>query len=96
MVPGTFERIDKHASWRGFLIGDAPETLAGRAAPVGLLGFLTAIPLGLEQAADMQRRGLVLAFLISLRHPKEPLFRDTLQELEKDRQWLSRKEKSKN
>ena len=37
-----------------------------------------------------------LAFLIPRRHPRQALFRDTLSELEKDRQWLSKKDRPKN
>lgn len=51
VVPGTFTAQPKHVTLRGALIGgEAPE---GRAMPVSLLGFLTAIPRGLEQSADI-------------------------------------------
>jgi uncharacterized ion transporter superfamily protein YfcC len=50
LVPGTYESIPKHFSWRGLLLGDQ---VPGRATPVGLHGFLTAIPRGMEQAADI-------------------------------------------
>lgn len=50
VVPGTYESIPKHVSLRGALIGDDVE---GEATPVGLHGFLTAIPRGLEKAADI-------------------------------------------
>ncbi|MFH2051577.1 MAG: AbgT family transporter [bacterium] len=52
LVPGTFRHLDKDLSLEGVLLGggDAPD---GKAAPVGLQGFLTAIPRGMEQAADI-------------------------------------------
>ena len=50
LVPGTFEHLDKHYSVQGLLMGDEVE---GKATPVGLHGFLTAIPRGLEAAADI-------------------------------------------
>jgi len=50
LVPGTYAHVDKHYSLRGALLGDeAP----GRASPVGVMGFLTAIPRGMEAAADI-------------------------------------------
>ncbi len=50
LVPGTYESLPKHISVRGMLLGDDVE---GEATPVGLHGFLTAIPRGMEQAADI-------------------------------------------
>jgi len=50
VVPGTFEKVPKHYSLRGAVLGEQVE---GHATPVGLHGFLTAIPRGLEQAADI-------------------------------------------
>ena len=50
LVPGTFEHVDKHISLKGAILGDEVE---GKASPVGLRGFLTAIPRGLEEAADI-------------------------------------------
>jgi len=50
LVPGTFHHLDKHYSVRGLALGDEAE---GKASPVGLHGFLTAIPRGLEEAADI-------------------------------------------
>ena len=50
LVPGTYEHLDKHYSLEGLLLGDEVE---GKASPVGLHGFLTAIPRGLEAAADI-------------------------------------------
>jgi uncharacterized ion transporter superfamily protein YfcC len=48
--PGTFREIPKHYSLRGITLGDEA---SGKASPVGLHGFLTAIPRGLEQSADI-------------------------------------------
>lgn len=51
VVPGTFRPEPKAFSVRGALLGgEAPE---GRSMPVSLLGFLSAIPRGLEQSADI-------------------------------------------
>jgi len=50
LVPGTYERIDKQVSVRSVFLGDEVE---GAATPVGLHGFLTAIPRGMERAADI-------------------------------------------
>jgi uncharacterized ion transporter superfamily protein YfcC len=50
LVPGTFQPLEKHYSLQGLLLGDEVE---GKASPVGLHGFLTAIPRGLEAAADI-------------------------------------------
>jgi len=52
LVPGTYKSLDKHVTLQGVLLsrGDVPE---GKAAPVGLHGFLTAIPRGLEKQADI-------------------------------------------
>ena len=50
VVPGSYEAIPKHYSLKGVFLGDEVE---GKATPVGLLGFLTAIPKGLEQTADI-------------------------------------------
>ncbi|HPF36759.1 MAG TPA: AbgT family transporter [Candidatus Krumholzibacteria bacterium] len=52
LVPGTYRHLDKLVSAEGVLLGrgDTPED---RARPVGLHGFLTAIPRGLEKQADI-------------------------------------------
>lgn len=52
LVPGTYESLDKHVTWRGVLLGQG-ETPEGAAQPVGVHGFLTAIPRGLERQADI-------------------------------------------
>jgi len=53
VVPGTYSVIPKSYSLRGLLIDAAPPEGAPRAAPVSLHGFLTAIPRGLEDSADI-------------------------------------------
>ena len=53
LVPGTYEHRDKHFGWRGLLLGLDDPAAAGQATPVGLYGFLTAIPRGLEKQADI-------------------------------------------
>jgi uncharacterized ion transporter superfamily protein YfcC len=77
VIPGTYEKMAKHTSFKGVVIGDEQE---GKASPVSFLGFLTAIPRGMEQAADiiffifiiggafgiLQRTGTITAFLQSL------------------------------
>ncbi len=52
VVPGSYEVLEKHRSLDALLLASAP-TPEGMAAPVGLRGFLTAIPRGLEQSADI-------------------------------------------
>ena len=51
VVPGTYREIPKDYSLKGALIGEDGGDAAAR--PVGILGFLTAIPRGLEQSADI-------------------------------------------
>jgi uncharacterized ion transporter superfamily protein YfcC len=51
VVPGTFQSEPKQISIGGALLGgEAPE---GAARPASLLGFLSAIPRGLEESADI-------------------------------------------
>ncbi len=50
LVPGTFRHIDKNITLKGVLLDDPVE---GKATPIGLKSFLTAIPRGLEAAADI-------------------------------------------
>lgn len=50
VIPGSYQPIAKHYSVRGLLLGDE---VTGKATPVGLMGFLSAIPRGLEQTADI-------------------------------------------
>lgn len=78
VVPGSYERLEKVRSWEGLLW--AQEVGPGFAAPVGLQGLLTAIPRGLEAAADivfflfvlgavfgiLQRSGVIAAGLNAL------------------------------
>ncbi len=74
VIPGTFQKQSKHISLKGLFLGDAKE---GAASPVSILGFLTAIPRGMENASDiiffifiiggvfgiLQRTGTITAFL---------------------------------
>ncbi len=53
VVPGTFQAIPKHYSLRGVLLGDSEKAPEAYAEPVSIQGFLTAIPRGLEQSADI-------------------------------------------
>jgi uncharacterized ion transporter superfamily protein YfcC len=50
VIPGTFEPVAKHYSVGAALLGDDVE---GQATPVGLMGYLSAIPRGMEAAADI-------------------------------------------
>ncbi len=50
VVPGTYENIPKYISLRSISLGDGEE---GTASPTSLVGFLSAIPRGMEQAADI-------------------------------------------
>jgi len=50
VVPGTFEGVPKHISLQGAVLG---EDVPGHASPVGLMGVLSAIPRGMEAAADI-------------------------------------------
>lgn len=77
VIPGTFKEIPKSYSLKGVFLGDQVED---KASPVSLLGFLTAIPKGMEQAADiiffifiiggvfgiLQKTGTIIAFLQKL------------------------------
>lgn len=50
VVADSFTAVDKHYSVKGVFLPDAAE---GMASPVSALGFLSAIPRGLEAAADI-------------------------------------------
>ncbi|MBN2031540.1 putative basic amino acid antiporter YfcC [bacterium] len=77
VIPGTYEKIAKHVSLEGIVFGDPVED---QASPVSLLGFLTAIPRGMESASDiiffifivggvfgiLQRTGTITAVIQSL------------------------------
>jgi len=77
VVPGTYKELPKHISPKGVIIGDEVE---GEASPVSLFGFLSAIPRGMEEAADiiffifiiggvfgiLQKTGTIMAFIQKL------------------------------
>jgi uncharacterized ion transporter superfamily protein YfcC len=50
VLPGTCQEIDKHCSVKGALLG---EDQPGKATPVSLFGFLSEIPRGMPDAADI-------------------------------------------
>jgi len=50
VVAGTYETLPKHRSARGLVFADSVE---GTASPVGLEGFLSAVPRGMIAAADI-------------------------------------------
>ena len=51
LVPGTYEHLDKRVTPRSVLLGE--DAAEGEAVPVGLHGYLTAIPRGLEKQAGI-------------------------------------------
>jgi len=77
VVPGTYKELPKHISPKGVIIGEEVE---GKASPVSFFGFLSAIPRGMEEAADiiffifiiggvfgiLQRTGTIMAFIQKL------------------------------
>ena len=77
VTAGTYEPIPKRITLRGVVIGD-PED--GFASPVSIIGFLSAIPRGMERSAGiiffifiiggvlgiLQRAGVIAAFLHSM------------------------------
>jgi len=82
VVPGTYHHLEKNISLRSIILG---EQIPGKATPVGLHGFLTAIPRGMEAAADiiffifiiggvfgiLQRTGVITAAIGQLLHRLE-------------------------
>ncbi len=50
VVPGSYEKLDKHFSLKGIIFG---ENLEGKASPTSILGLFTAIPKGLNQSAAL-------------------------------------------
>ena len=77
VIPGTYQELPKHISAEGIIIGDKVE---GEASPVSLVGFLSSIPRGMEEAADiiffifmiggvfgiLQKTGTIMAFIQKL------------------------------
>ena len=77
VVPGTYKEIQKHISAEGVILGDEVE---GKASPVSLFGFLSSIPKGMQEAADiiffifiiggvfgiLQKTGTISAFIHKL------------------------------
>ena len=77
VIPGTYQELDKNYSITGMILTRENEEGAN---PVSLFGFLSAIPRGMEKAADiiffifiiggvfgiLQRTGTILAFLQKL------------------------------
>ena len=50
VIPGSFERLEKHYSLKGIIFG---ENIDGKASPTSFLGLFTAIPKGLNQSAAL-------------------------------------------
>ena len=79
VVPGTYENVPRQFSVRGIIFGEKEE---GRASPVSMIGFLTAIPRGMAGVADiiflifivggvlgiLQRTGTITAMIQWLLH----------------------------
>lgn len=77
VVPGTFKELPKAYSVTGLIL---PQEVEGQASPVSLVQFISAIPRGLEQTADiiflifliggvfgiLQRTGMITAIIHSL------------------------------
>ena len=76
VVPGTYEHLEKEVTIKGIILGD--ESI--EVSPVSITGFLTAIPRGLQESADivffifiiggvfgiLQKTGTILAILQAL------------------------------
>ena len=74
VIPGTYSELPKQYSVKGTILGEEVE---GKATPVSIVGFLSAIPRGMEEAADiiffifmiggvfgiLQKTGTIIAFL---------------------------------
>ncbi len=77
VIPGTYRTLPKHYSVKAILLGERVE---GKASPVSLIQLLSAIPRGMESAADiiffifviggvfgiLQRSGTIIAILHKL------------------------------
>jgi len=77
VVPNTYQEIPKHYSVEGLILGDEEE---GKASPVSLFGFLSSIPKGMKEAAEiiffifiiggvfgiLQRTGTIMALIQKL------------------------------
>ncbi len=50
VIPGTFQQQPKHFTLKGVILGDPAD---GKATPVSLVEFLSAIPRGMKEAADI-------------------------------------------
>ena len=77
VVPGTFETLEKHYSFKGIFL---PDHVDGKASPASVLDFLASIPRGMESAADiiffifvlggvfniLQKTGAIHALLVAM------------------------------
>jgi uncharacterized ion transporter superfamily protein YfcC len=57
VIPGSYKHIEKHISLNSILLGDK---VKDKATPVSFIGFLSAIPLGMESASSI----IFLIFII--------------------------------
>ncbi len=77
VIPGSFKETPKHYSVKGLILG---ESSAGKASPVSIVQLLSAIPRGMQEAADiiffifiiggvfgiLQESGMIVAMLHKL------------------------------
>jgi uncharacterized ion transporter superfamily protein YfcC len=50
IIPGSYQKLDKNFSLKGFVLG---ENMEGKASPTSLLGLFTSIPKGMNQSAAL-------------------------------------------
>lgn len=63
VVPGTYKEIPKHFSVQGTLLGEESN---GFASPTSLIGFFTAIPKGLNEAAPLVFFVLIIGAVVNI------------------------------
>ena len=63
LVPVTYEKLPKHISFESIVLGDKTDN---KASPVSFLGFLTAIPRGMESVADIIFLIFILGGVLSI------------------------------
>jgi uncharacterized ion transporter superfamily protein YfcC len=65
VVPGTYQNVPKHYSVKAVLVGEAKE---GMAAPISILGVLSAIPKGLADSAVLVFYVFIIGAVFTLIH----------------------------
>lgn len=106
-IRGVLIRLEAREAAVGLGIKIALLAIAALFLAIGYIGLVIALvawavekldwtwPVGIAIGAGLHVIGGIVAFLVSRRHPNHALFKDTLDQLEKDRKWLSKKENSK-